>query len=73
MEGLPLAAAKPIQHFPLVPGCATTWTPNTRPGAVRAFYNDNDRTVFDVAYHDPNKKLTGKAKEFTMANYHPRG
>ncbi|KDN62287.1 putative zinc knuckle [Colletotrichum sublineola] len=52
---LPLQAAKPVQHVPLVPGQSTPCAPGTKPGAWRAFYNDKNRAEFDVGYYDSKK------------------
>ncbi|KAK3940432.1 hypothetical protein QBC46DRAFT_260921 [Diplogelasinospora grovesii] len=68
---LPLQASTPILHHPLVPGQTTAWK-GGRPGAVRAFYNNKNRQVFDVGYHDKNAPRTKSGKEgFTMADYIP--
>ncbi|KAK4653970.1 hypothetical protein QC762_510244 [Podospora pseudocomata] len=69
--GLPLAASKPLTHTPIEPGSLTPYVPGTKPGAHRAVYNDTNRAVVDVIYHDPNKppKNGSKFEEFSKATY----
>lgn len=67
-----MQASAPLEHIPIFPGQTTTYTAKRWPGKYRAFYNDNNRGVFDVAYHDPNAKRTSKRnREFTLGHYHP--
>lgn len=42
------------------------------PGAVRAIYNDADRGVLDVIYHDDTlpKPAKGRWSAFSKATYH---
>src|SRR5947208_1803363 len=70
-ENLPLIAAAPLQHMPLVK--AGTWSPGTPPGKVRGVYNDGNRTDFDVVYHNTSAGQTAQGfGKFTQANYHPK-
>lgn len=68
-EGLPLQAVSPVMHYPLLK--SGLWDPGKSPGSVRAFYNDANRLVFDVGYHDPRKTSSlGKYTQFSLAVYH---
>ncbi|KAK1962214.1 hypothetical protein LY78DRAFT_661456 [Colletotrichum sublineola] len=70
---LPLQAAKPVQHVPLVPGQSTPCAPGTKPGAWRAFYNDKNRAEFDVGYYDSKKGRSARGHTlFSLGNYHPK-
>ncbi|KAF2865464.1 hypothetical protein BDV95DRAFT_599695 [Massariosphaeria phaeospora] len=69
-EELALQANIPCLHHPITPGQTTAWQEGPSPGAVRSFYNGNDRTVFDVAYHDPKKAISTRRNDpFTKAVY----
>lgn len=68
-EGLPLQAVSPVMHYPLLK--SGLWVLGMLPGSVRAFYNDADRLVFDVGYHDPRKiSSLGGYTQFSLAVYH---
>ena len=67
-EGLPLQAASPFMHYPLLK--SGLWRQGS-PGPVRAFYNDANRLVFDVGYHDPRKiSSSGGYPQFRLAVHH---
>ncbi|KAK1465877.1 hypothetical protein CMEL01_11869 [Colletotrichum melonis] len=81
---LPLSSAPPYREFPIVPSPQDGSTPKnfTRsdptPGPVRAFYNENDRSTFDVGYKDvtlaPRGPRNGRQhgnSNFSLATYHP--
>ncbi|RSM05985.1 hypothetical protein CDV31_009319 [Fusarium ambrosium] len=70
-ELLSLQASAPIQHIPLIPGQKTTHTVNEDAGRWRAFYNDNNRQIIDVGYHDPNAGRTKSGNyEFTLGHFY---
>ncbi|OTA92449.1 hypothetical protein M434DRAFT_12379 [Hypoxylon sp. CO27-5] len=79
---LPLRSQPPYREFPIVPSPQGGSAPGNyrydKPGPVRAFYNDNNRTQFDVGYHDPNRATRGPRDgrefadtHFSLAQYHP--
>ncbi|KAK6065698.1 hypothetical protein SCUP234_12459 [Seiridium cupressi] len=72
----PLRAQQPYKEYPIVPSPQGGSAPGNhragrRPGPVRAFYNDADRTKFDVGYHDANSAPAGPrdGREFMNTNY----
>ncbi|KAK8016827.1 hypothetical protein PG993_015016 [Apiospora rasikravindrae] len=78
---LPLSANKPYREFPVVPSPAPGRTPQNyrggEPGPIRAFYNEQDRSHFDVAYKDATKPPRGPRNgspypnsNFSLATYH---
>ncbi|OTA83786.1 hypothetical protein M434DRAFT_16578 [Hypoxylon sp. CO27-5] len=72
---LPLQVPAPVLHHPLIPGRKTAWDRrgNVPPGVIRAFYNQNNRRDFDVGYHDPGTRTSGRGFDnFAIATYVPR-
>ncbi|KAK6860442.1 hypothetical protein PG995_004078 [Apiospora arundinis] len=73
----------PHREFPIVPSPkpgepGRKWKGKSEPGPVRAFYNENDRTQFDVGYHDKTRAPLGPQNgrkhqntPFSLATYHP--
>jgi hypothetical protein len=71
-EKLPIQAKKPTQHYPITKNGDWVDKSEKKPGAVRAFYDENNRNIFDLGYHDPQKPVTKKGHEqFSLATYHP--
>jgi hypothetical protein len=84
-ENLPLSVQPPYTEFPIISRQRSSGThgiysggKKTKPGPVRAVYNENDMDTFDVAFHDPTKpkhtdRNGNKAKShpFSLAVYHP--
>ena len=69
-EELELDSRTPRQEYPvLATGSWNPTQPNTA-GNARAIYYNRDRTVFNVAYHDPNKS-DDTGKNFSIAPYRP--
>ncbi|KAK5626033.1 hypothetical protein RRF57_001749 [Xylaria bambusicola] len=60
-------------HHPMIPGTATTYSDmsRSRPGAIRTFYTEGDRSNFDVGHHDPKTKTSTGKEGFSMAKYIP--
>lgn len=74
IEGLIFQFAWPYQHIPVFSGQHQSWHPRDcpPPGPYRAVYNDNDRTTFDLMYHDPRRPRTSSGEhEFSLGHYHP--
>lgn len=72
-EKLPVQASAPLQHIPLIPGQKTTYTKQKGQGAWRAFFNNNNRQIFDVRYHNPNAgKTPNGSDQFTLGHYYPQ-
>ncbi|KAK4233104.1 hypothetical protein C8A03DRAFT_19748 [Achaetomium macrosporum] len=67
-----LTARGPWVEFPVLNG-SHIWTPGEAPGPVRAIYNDANRSIFDVVYHDPAapRNPHGRFRRFTKAEYRP--
>ncbi|KAK8075342.1 hypothetical protein PG997_010005 [Apiospora hydei] len=79
---LPLSSKTPRREFPINPSPAPGETPRNyqggQPGPIRAFYNDQDRTKFDVGYKDASKPPRGPRNgsahpnlNYSLATYHP--
>lgn len=66
-----LQSKTPRKEYPIIPGPGN-WVPGVSGTAdkVRAVYNNNDRTTFDVVYHDV-KKSSNAFENFSVANYRP--
>ncbi|KAI1389651.1 uncharacterized protein F4822DRAFT_427992 [Hypoxylon trugodes] len=79
----PLSAQQPWWEYPIVPSPQNGSAPgnygsSSRPGPVRAFYNNGDRSRFDVGYHDLNEAPLGPRRDkafpntpYTLGQYHP--
>ncbi|KAK6829501.1 hypothetical protein PG987_010085 [Apiospora arundinis] len=79
----PLSSPAPHREFPIAPSpqpgeAPRNWQPGRKPGPVRAFYNEQDRSQFDVGYHDPSRPPTGPQngaaevkRPYSLATYHP--
>ncbi|KAH9240731.1 hypothetical protein K456DRAFT_1808836, partial [Colletotrichum gloeosporioides 23] len=54
-ENIPLQSEEPWREYPVLP--AGSWNARIEgtQGAARAMYNQDDRSKFDVAYHDQTK------------------
>lgn len=68
-------APRPRQHIPLFRGRQQPPHPlyDCKPGPYRAVYNDNDRTTFDVMYHDVRQPVSRDGNhQFSLGRYHPR-
>ncbi|QBZ63508.1 hypothetical protein PoMZ_05190 [Pyricularia oryzae] len=76
-DNCPLTVAPPAPgdyylHAPLIPGQTEPYKQGQGPGGVRAVYNRNDQTRFDVIQHDTKKPQTASgAHQFTMRPYVP--
>ncbi|EHA58365.1 hypothetical protein MGG_15296 [Pyricularia oryzae 70-15] len=76
-DNCPLTVAPPAPgdyylHAPLIPGQTEPYKQGQGPGGVRAVYNRNDQTHFDVIQHDTKKPQTASgAHQFTMRPYVP--
>ncbi|TLD20527.1 hypothetical protein PspLS_08508 [Pyricularia sp. CBS 133598] len=76
-DSCPLTVAPPTAgdyylHAPLIPGQTDPYINGQKPGGVRAVYNRNDQTHFDVIQHDPRKPQTASgAHQFTLRPYVP--
>ncbi|KAI0393694.1 hypothetical protein F5Y17DRAFT_431456 [Xylariaceae sp. FL0594] len=75
-SGLRLRAQPPYREYPLIPsssfagGAGTGYRSDIhRPGPVRVFYNDDDRTRFDVGYQTTSRG-EGRTR-YNLAVYHP--
>jgi hypothetical protein len=79
---LPLRAQPSYKEFPVVPSPHQGSTPvnyvHGEPGPVRAFYDENDLSEFDVGFHDPQKPPLGPRngkpypnRPYTLATYRP--
>lgn len=59
----PLRAQPPFREYPVVPSPANGSPAGNytggNPGPTRAFYNNNDRSTFDVGYHDSTRAPLG--------------
>ena len=60
-----LSAQPPYMEYPITPSPQSGSAPSNyrrgvEPGPVRAFYNNGDRSKFDVGYHDPARAPTGR-------------
>ncbi|RSM04541.1 hypothetical protein CEP52_006754 [Fusarium oligoseptatum] len=73
-EKLPLQSSAPLQHIPLIPGQTTTHTDNRGAGTWRAVFNNNNRQIIDVVYHNANagKTPNGRSDKFTLGHYYPQ-
>lgn len=63
-EGNRITAYRPLVEFPLIPNTTEPWT-NGPPGPVRAIYNETNRHIYDVVYHDDTKP---RPLNFSQAN-----
>ena len=72
IEKLSLKVSPERYHYPLVK--LRNWVQGLAKGAARVVFNDKDRNVMDVIFHDPSKPLTrsGKNHEFSLAHYHTK-
>lgn len=80
---LPLQAQPPYKEFPIVPSprngsASRNYVHPDPPGPVRAFYNDGDRSKFDVGFHDEKEPPRGPREgrpymdsPFSLAPYLP--
>ncbi|EHL00131.1 hypothetical protein M7I_3891 [Glarea lozoyensis 74030] len=53
----------PIMRSPQNGLAPTNYANGQKPGPIRAFYNEGDRMVFDVGYHDPARASECKQVE----------
>jgi hypothetical protein len=78
----PLSARGPYSEYPIRPsprdGAAPSNYTSGCPGPVRAFYNNDSRSEFDVGYHDsflpPRGPRNGREhpnSNYSLASYHP--
>jgi hypothetical protein len=69
-EDLPLQSKTPRQEYPVL--ASGSWDPTVRDsaGKARAIYGQNNRTAFDVVYHDPGIS-EDTAENFVIAPYRP--
>ncbi|KAF9872697.1 hypothetical protein CkaCkLH20_09876 [Colletotrichum karsti] len=82
-EELPLRTERPRSEFPILPSSgpgrpASNFRPGMEAGRVRAFYNEDDRSVFDVGYHRESTTDSGLRNDtnsvntpFKLATYRP--
>ncbi|KAI8162297.1 hypothetical protein K4K49_000888 [Colletotrichum sp. SAR 10_70] len=82
-ERLPVRSEAPRYEHPIMPSPGEgrepdNWRPGLIPGPVRAIYNEDDRTVFEVGYHERSAAPSGPhvgARQsntpFRLARYHP--
>ncbi|KPM42245.1 hypothetical protein AK830_g4351 [Neonectria ditissima] len=70
IEKLPIGFPGRYEHTPLLPGQTSPYR-DEQPGALRAIYNDHDRTNMEVSYHDRRREMTpGGTYQFSLAHYH---
>lgn len=69
-ENLPLASQTPRQEYPVF--STGSWNSEARDsaGLARAVYNNRDRAIFDVTYHDP-RKGSHNGGNVSIAPYRP--
>ncbi|KAK8122650.1 hypothetical protein PG984_011320 [Apiospora sp. TS-2023a] len=82
---LPLSSPGPHLEYPVVPSprpgqAGANYRRGSAPGPVRAIFNENDRSRFDVGFHDDKKARSRSQKwerypnsPFSLATYHPGG
>ncbi|KAI8308219.1 hypothetical protein K4K61_002881 [Colletotrichum sp. SAR11_59] len=82
-ERLPVRSEAPRYEHPIMPSPGEgrepdNWRPGLIQGPVRAIYNEDDRTVFEVGYHErsavPSGPHVGARQSntpFRLAWYHP--
>ncbi|KAK2773402.1 hypothetical protein CKAH01_03862 [Colletotrichum kahawae] len=82
-EKLPVRSEAPRYEHPIMPSLGegrepANWRPGVMPGPVRAIYNEDDHTVFEVGYHERSTASTGphagarqSTAPFRLARYHP--
>ncbi|KAJ0290072.1 hypothetical protein COL940_001177 [Colletotrichum noveboracense] len=78
-ERLPVRSEAPRYEHPIMPSPGEgreldNWRPGLIPGPVRAIYNEDDRTVFEVGYHERSAAPSGPhvgARQSNLARYHP--
>ncbi|KAE9575565.1 hypothetical protein CGCF415_v001352 [Colletotrichum fructicola] len=82
-ERLPVRSEASRYEHPIMPSPGEgreldNWRPGLIPGPVRAIYNEDDRTVFEVGYHERSAAPSGPhvgARQsntpFRLARYHP--